>query len=88
MANLTMVHNLVGFPSVDGVYWTLQVELCFYAMVFALMLRGGTRSIEPLLLCLVGLATADGLLFADVKSGWVMRLRVVQAHSWPNRRCA
>ena len=75
LANLTMVHNLVGFPSVDGVYWTLQVELCFYAMVFALLLRGGTRLIEPLLLCLVALGTADELLLGNLKDGWVMRLR-------------
>jgi peptidoglycan/LPS O-acetylase OafA/YrhL len=75
LANLTMVHTMAGIPSVDGVYWTLQVELCFYAMVFGLLLCGGIRFIEPMLVCLVGLATADELLLADVQSGWVMRLR-------------
>jgi peptidoglycan/LPS O-acetylase OafA/YrhL len=30
MGNLGMVHNLFGIPHVDGVYWTLEVELLFY----------------------------------------------------------
>lgn len=34
--NLTMVQRLVGVPSVDGVYWTLTVELLFYGWALAL----------------------------------------------------
>jgi peptidoglycan/LPS O-acetylase OafA/YrhL len=75
LVNLTMVHNLFGVRDVDGVYWTLQVELCFYAMVFGLLLAGGTRFVAPLLLGLVCLATADELLLAGVKSAWLVRLR-------------
>jgi peptidoglycan/LPS O-acetylase OafA/YrhL len=70
-----MAQNLLGVPSVDGVYWTLQVEICFYAMVFGLLLCGGVRFIELMLLGLVGLAAADELLLADVKSEWLVRLR-------------
>lgn len=44
LANLTMVHQLLGQPSVDGVYWTLFVELQFYGLVFiVLLLRQGNR---------------------------------------------
>ena len=32
LANLTMVHSLFSIKNVDGVYWTLEVELLFYAM--------------------------------------------------------
>ena len=39
-ANLTMVHELVGVPSVDGVYWTLEVELLFYALALAVFWAG------------------------------------------------
>lgn len=40
LANLTMVHQLLGQPSVDGVYWTLFKELQFYALVAILLLVG------------------------------------------------
>jgi peptidoglycan/LPS O-acetylase OafA/YrhL len=40
LANLPMVHGFFGVPHVDGVYWTLEVELYFYAwMLLLFMLR-------------------------------------------------
>jgi peptidoglycan/LPS O-acetylase OafA/YrhL len=75
LLNLTMVQNLLGVQSVDGVYWTLQVELCFYAMVLGLLLCGGIRFIEPVLMGLVGLGAVDELLLAGVNSDWLVRLR-------------
>jgi peptidoglycan/LPS O-acetylase OafA/YrhL len=75
VANLAMFHNLLGVPSVDGVYWTLQVELCFYAMVFGLLVCGGVRYVELLLIGLVSLAAADELLLGGVKGEWLVRLR-------------
>lgn len=38
LANLTMVHSAFGVPDVDPVYWTLWVELHFYALVWILLL--------------------------------------------------
>jgi len=38
LANLTMVHELFGIASIDGVYWTLLVELKFYFLVWILVL--------------------------------------------------
>src|SRR4051812_22670522 len=35
LLNLTMLPELLGAPWVDGVYWTLQVELAFYAIMAA-----------------------------------------------------
>lgn len=32
--NFSMVHKLFDIPSVDGVYWTLLVELKFYSIMF------------------------------------------------------
>ncbi len=40
IANLTMLNDYLNIANVDGVYWTLQVELKFYACVFALLLLG------------------------------------------------
>jgi peptidoglycan/LPS O-acetylase OafA/YrhL len=42
-ANLTMLHEPFGVPSVDGVYWTLWVEMQFYALVLVLVRLGLTR---------------------------------------------
>jgi len=39
-ANLTMLNDYLEIPDIDGVYWTLQVELKFYACVFLLLLTG------------------------------------------------
>lgn len=35
--NLTMLNRFFGRPYVDGVYWTLTLELMFYAFVFVLL---------------------------------------------------
>lgn len=41
--NLTMMQGAFGVDHIDGVYWTLWVELRFYAMIAVLMLIGVTR---------------------------------------------
>jgi len=35
LANLLMVHAFFGVPDVDGVYWSLQIELLFYIWMLA-----------------------------------------------------
>lgn len=53
LANLTMVHSLFfGIPHVDGVYWTLQIELLFYLGMFLLLI---THRLERIHLALFGL---------------------------------
>ncbi len=36
--NLTMFHNYIGVESIDGVYWTLFIEMKFYIFVIGLYL--------------------------------------------------
>lgn len=36
IANVAMVHGLFGVAHVDGVYWTLEVEMLFYCGMFVL----------------------------------------------------
>jgi peptidoglycan/LPS O-acetylase OafA/YrhL len=47
--NLTMVPGWLGAPYVDGVYWTLLVELKFYLMIFLVLATGMMAYVEPLL---------------------------------------
>ncbi|MBI3368173.1 MAG: acyltransferase [Burkholderiales bacterium] len=54
-ANLAMLHNLAGVPHVDGVYWTLEVELLFYIGMFALYRCGRLGAIHRALWLMLGL---------------------------------
>ena len=36
LANFFMMHSIFGVPHVDGVYWTLEVEMLFYIGMFLL----------------------------------------------------
>lgn len=40
LVNLTMLQSFFKVPPVDGVYWTLEVELLFYAMMLGLFSLG------------------------------------------------
>lgn len=77
LVNLTMVQNLFGAGNVDGVYWTLHVELYFYAIVFLLLWRRWVRFTDVALIVLVALAALDQLLFRDVTAVWAERARNV-----------
>lgn len=46
IVNLTMLPQLLNIPLVDGVYWTLTIELMFYAAMFVLILLKLHRRIE------------------------------------------
>jgi len=46
LLNLTMISGFAGVEMVDGVYWTLLVEIKFYALIFVLLLCGQIKRIE------------------------------------------
>lgn len=46
LINLTMLHRFVGVPSVDGVYWSLVVELKFYFLIFLLIMFKQIKNIH------------------------------------------
>jgi peptidoglycan/LPS O-acetylase OafA/YrhL len=63
--NLTMLQGFFHVPNVDGAYWTLHVELCFYVLaglLVALRLRQCVISICTLLVVAGGLMTASGVV--------------------------
>ena len=55
MINLTMLQGLFGVRSIDGAYWTLLVELSFYAMMFGLYRMKALSRIEWVLVGWIGL---------------------------------
>jgi peptidoglycan/LPS O-acetylase OafA/YrhL len=81
-ANLTMMQGFAGLPSVDGVYWTLSVELAFYLAMAALWQLRLLGRIETLLL--VWLALRWIWTFAPILTGvepsWLLGALLVQEH--------
>lgn len=47
--NLTMIQRLLGAEHVDGVYWSLQAELFFYAAMLFLWATGALKRLVPAL---------------------------------------
>jgi peptidoglycan/LPS O-acetylase OafA/YrhL len=58
LANLAMIHGFFGVPHVDGVYWTLEVELLFYAGMFLLYRSGRLGQVHTAMWLLLGLRLA------------------------------
>lgn len=56
LVNLTMLHEYFGVGNVDGVYWTLTLELAFYFWMFLFMRLGLLKQIDGILLFWVGIA--------------------------------
>ncbi|WP_100658714.1 acyltransferase family protein [Alteromonas flava] len=59
LANLSMFHEYFAVVHVDGVYWTLTLELTFYAWILLLLVL---RWQQYASLCLLILVCANGLL--------------------------
>ena len=55
LTNFSMLQGFLYLPSVDGVYWSLTVELAFYACMLALWRGGLLERIEAILLGWIGL---------------------------------
>lgn len=54
LTNLTMLNGFVGLPSVDGVYWTLRVELTFYFIIASMYFLMTKKNLLIGFLCLSG----------------------------------
>lgn len=81
-ADLTMLQALAGLPSVDGVYWTLFVELSFYVAMAALWQLRLLRRIEAVLLAWLGLKWLWHFapVVAGVEPSWLLGALLVQEH--------
>jgi peptidoglycan/LPS O-acetylase OafA/YrhL len=55
LANLSMVPSMLHEPNMDSVYWTLQIELKFYAIFLLLIVTRQLANIETWLLLWLGI---------------------------------
>ena len=85
LANLLMFHGLLRVPNVDGVYWTLEVELLFYCGMLLIYRLGLLGRIHLFLLALIALRlvyfVAERQFGIDLP--WiVMRLLILRYIAW------
>jgi peptidoglycan/LPS O-acetylase OafA/YrhL len=81
LANLTMLQEFLGIAHINGVYWSLEVELMFYAWMLVVLVLGGTRQAHRLLVAwlLVAItAYAASLVFARSVPILVNRVLILQ----------
>jgi peptidoglycan/LPS O-acetylase OafA/YrhL len=74
LANLTMIHGFFGVPNVDDVYWTLQLELCFYVLMFAVYQAKLLKHIEKIALAWLAVAIVLGFKTYTARWGSVVEL--------------
>jgi peptidoglycan/LPS O-acetylase OafA/YrhL len=70
--NLTMLNELIGVRSIDGVYWSLAVELKFYAMMACVLAFGQLRRIEVFMLLWLVVAGALALYPIERLNSWII----------------
>lgn len=71
-ANLTMVQQLLGVPDLDGPYWTLLIELLFYALMLLLYKAALLKHVH---LLGVGLVASSVLVITQLSgTAWVAAL--------------
>jgi peptidoglycan/LPS O-acetylase OafA/YrhL len=72
LMNVTMLQGFFFLPAVDGAYWTLTVELAFYACVLALWLLCRMRHVERLILLWLCVKLLFELFWTDMPERLVM----------------
>ncbi|MBO0340535.1 acyltransferase family protein [Flagellimonas profundi] len=56
LLNLTMFHGFFGIPHVDGVYWSLIIELKFYILIGVILFFNLIKYIRVFAIALLGIA--------------------------------
>ncbi|AKD55334.1 acyltransferase family protein [Spirosoma radiotolerans] len=71
LVNLTMLQRFAGVVNVDGVYWTLGVELSFYALISVLIFH---KLFDQLIPILIGWLAITAILGPDSTSPFSLLL--------------
>lgn len=82
--NATMLQGFAGIPSVDDSYWTLQIELGFYALMFLLHWARQLERVNIFLAAMLGLFLAEqvfpGRLPAIIPAYGILREILILTH--------
>jgi len=75
-ANATMIPATLNAPLIEGVYWTLEVEIRFYALIMALLIFRQMRRVEGFLYGWLALS----IVGAFVQLPWIVRFVILQPY--------
>ena len=73
LINLTLMQDLFGVRAAEGVYWTLLVELAFYALCVVLLVTGSLFKARRIAL----VAAALGLAFVAIAASYWLRRTIM-----------
>lgn len=76
-ANSTMLQAFFGQPHIQGLYWTLEAELVFYALCAAIFAAGRLGSPRTLVVCCLAAVAVFGAMVAADR--WLVALTAVPA---------
>ena len=74
LVNITMLEGFFFLPSVDGAYWTLTVEIAFYASMLGLWWLNGVRRVEQTILLWLAARLVFAFLWPNMPERLVMLL--------------
>jgi peptidoglycan/LPS O-acetylase OafA/YrhL len=77
LANATMIPAVLDAPRIDEVYWTLEIEIRFYAMVFVLVVLRQMKHIERWLWAWL----AATIVCQFVDEPWIVTFATLQPHA-------
>lgn len=63
--NFFMFHEYFGIGHVDGVYWTLTIELAFYFWIFLIFCSGQIKNIEKILIIWIITSSSISIIGLD-----------------------
>lgn len=75
LINLTMFQDFLGAPRVDGVYWTLRVEMTFYILMGILLFFKIEKKVMPIVLSWLSVSAVIQLIHASVDSELTTMIR-------------
>lgn len=78
LGNLTMLQYFLKLPNIDGPYWTLIIELCFYCFMLFLLLTKNLKQIVAISsICLV-FVFLNCLYYEYIQSNyWLHKIRII-----------
>lgn len=75
LINLTMFQDFLGAPRVDGVYWTLRVEMTFYILMAILLFFKVEKKVMPIVISWLAFSVIIQLIHRNIDTEMTATIR-------------